>query len=158
MKTVRLVAVALLVLSVSACTSAPPRPVRSEFEDVPVPRGLTYQPEQSTIIESPTVKAARLVYRGRIEVDSLALALRTTLEQNGWRHVSTTSAAGHGTTQVYDKGGASLQVQVWEGWWWTYVEMNASRATPWQSQPTPGQPALGQPALGQPPTAQPTPR
>lgn len=148
MKPARLLAVALLVTAVSACTSAPPRPVRSEFEDVPVPRGLTYQPEQSTIIESPSVKAARLVYRGRIEVESLALALRTTLEENGWRHVSTTSAAGHGTTQVYDKGGASLQVQVWEGWWWTYVEMNASRATP----------GPGQPALGQPPTARPTPR
>lgn len=149
MRTARLAAVALLLLGLSGCASTPPRPVRSEFEDVPVPRGLTYLPEESTIIESPTVKAARLVYRGRIEVDSLGQALRTTLEQNGWRHVSTTSASRSGSTQVYEKGGASLQVQVWESWWWTYLEMNASRAMGT---------APSQPALGQPPTAYPTPR
>ena len=36
-----------------------------------MPKGLAYQPSKSTIIESPTVKAARLVYRGRLEVESL---------------------------------------------------------------------------------------
>ncbi len=112
----------------AGCASAPPRPVRSEFEDIPVPKGLTYQPNRSTIIESPSVKAARLVYRGRIEPDSLATALRTTLEANGWRNISSTTTAQHGAMQVYEKGGNSLEVQVWEGLWFTYLEMTASRA------------------------------
>ena len=118
----------LVVVFVAGCASAPSRPVRSEFEDIPVPKGLSYQPDKSTIIESPTVKAARLVYRGRLEAESLALALRATLEANGWRHVSSTAVASHGLTQVYEKSGSSLEVRVLDGWWFTYVELTASRA------------------------------
>lgn len=125
----RVSAVAVIVLVLAACASTPSRPVRSEFEDIPVPKGLTYEPERSTIIESPQVKAARLVYRGRIEIDSLAAAMRTTLEGNGWRNVSSTTTARHGTTQVYEKAGNSLQVLLWEGLWYTYVELTASRAS-----------------------------
>jgi hypothetical protein len=120
---------ALLVLAFTAgCASAPPKAVRSEFEDIPVPKGLSYQPDKSTIIESPTVKAARLVYRGRLEVDSLAAAMRTTLEANGWRHVSSTSVSDHGVTQVFEKAGSSLEVRLVAGWWYTLVELTASRS------------------------------
>jgi hypothetical protein len=120
--------VAVLMVTTAACASAPPRAVRSEFEDIPVPKGLTYQPNRSTVIESPMVKAARLVYRGRVEPESLSVAMRTTLEANGWRNVSSTTTAGTGMTQVYEKGGNSLQVQIWEGIIYTYVELTASRA------------------------------
>lgn len=119
----------LAVVLLAACASAPPRPVRSEFEDIPVPKGLDYRAARSTVIESPTVKAARLVYRGRVELSSLTVAMRTTLEANGWRHVSSTSSE-HGTVQVYEKAGSSLEVRLWEGLWYTYVELTASRALP----------------------------
>src|SRR6266571_7139520 len=108
----RFVTALLVLLFVAGCASAPPKAVRSEFEDIPVPKGLSYQADKSTIIESPTVKAARLVYRGRLEVESLGAAMRTTLEANGWRHVSSTSAAAHGITQVYEKTGSSLEVRL----------------------------------------------
>jgi hypothetical protein len=124
----RVLVAAIAMLIVTACASNPPRPLHSEFEDIPVPKGLVYQPDRSTVIESPVVKAARLVYRGRVEPESLALAMRQTLEANGWRSVSSTSTAKHGTTQVYEKGGNSLQVQLWEGLIYTYVELTASRA------------------------------
>jgi hypothetical protein len=136
-------ATALLVLWLTACTTAPTRVQRSEFEDIPVPRGLSYRADQSTIIESPNVKAARLLYRGRVEPESIGVAMRSTLEMNGWRHVSTSTTSTHGTTQVYEKGGNSLQVQVWEGGlfnWFTYVELTASRAiaaSPSAATPTP---------------------
>ena len=120
---------AFLILALTAgCATTSSRATRSEFEDIPVPKGLTYQPSKSTVIESPTVKAARLVYRGRLEVESLSVAMRTTLEANGWRHVSSTSAAEHGITQVYEKSGSSLEVRVLDGWWFTFVELTASRA------------------------------
>src|SRR6266478_5237021 len=124
----RTVAAFLLLALTAGCATTSSRPTRSEFEDIPVPKGLTYQPSKSTIIESPTVKAARLVYRGRLEVDSLAVAMRTTLEANAWRHVSSTSAAEHGITHVYEKAGSSLEVRLLDGWWFTYVELTASRA------------------------------
>ena len=120
--------VGALLLVATGCASAPPRVVKSEFEDIPVPKGLHFQPDKSIVIESPTVKAARLVYRGRVQPDSLATAMRTTLEANGWRSVSSTAGGGQIATQVFEKGGNSLQVQIWEGLIFTYVELTASRA------------------------------
>jgi hypothetical protein len=122
------VAAFLVLVFAVGCASAPPRAMRSEFEDIPVPKGLTYQPDKSTVIESPTVKAARLVYRGRLEVESLSVAMRTTLEANGWRNVSSTAVADHGVTQVYEKAGSSLEVRLVDGWWYTFVELTASRS------------------------------
>jgi hypothetical protein len=123
----RVLLVSIASLLLVSCASNPPRPVRSEFDDIPVPKGMAYQADESTVIETPAVKAGRQVYRGRIEVDSLATAIRTTLEANGWRPVSNTSSSKHGTTQVYEKGGTSLQVLLWEGIWFTYAEYTTGR-------------------------------
>ena len=118
------VAVALIL---TGCASSPPQPQRSEFEDIPVPKGLTLDLGKSTVIESPTVKAARLLYKGRVEPESLAVAFRTTLEANGWRHLSSMTSAEKGITQVYDKSGNSLQVMIYEGIYYTWVEVSATR-------------------------------
>jgi len=126
--TLRSLSTALAVsLLLTACASNPPRPVRSEFEDIPVPKGLAYQQDESTVIETPNLKAGRHVYRGRLELDSLTSAIRSTLEANGWRHVSSTKSSQHGTTQVYEKEGDSLQVLLWEGLWFTYAEYTTGR-------------------------------
>jgi hypothetical protein len=123
----RLLVLSAAVLALTACASTPPRAQRSEFEDIPVPKGLAVDLDRSTIIESPNVKAARLFYKGRIEPDSLSVAFRTTLEANGWKHLSSTTASGKGTTQIYEKSGSSLQVMIYEGWYYTWVEMSATR-------------------------------
>jgi hypothetical protein len=129
MRTSRTLASALLVVMLAGCaTFTNPKAARSEFEDIPVPKGLAYMEGDSTIIESPSVKAAKLVYRGRVEPVSLANAMRATLESNGWRHVSSATPSGQGTTQVYEKTSQALQVRVWEGWYYTYVELTTSRA------------------------------
>jgi hypothetical protein len=130
--TLRKISSALAVsLLLTACASNPSRPVRSEFEDIPVPKGLAYQADESTVIETTSVKAVRQVYRGRLELESLATAIRSTLEANGWRHVSSTPmrASQQATTQVYEKDGDSLKVQLWEGlWhWYTYAEYTTGR-------------------------------
>src|SRR3989304_7931519 len=105
----RFLVLTVIVLTLTACASSPPRPQRSEFEDIPVPKGLTLDINKSTIIESPTVKAARMFYKGRIEPDSLATAFRTTLEANGWRHLSSPTSSGKGNTQGDAKGGNTPQ-------------------------------------------------
>jgi hypothetical protein len=114
-------------LLLAACAHNPPRPVKSQFEDIPVAKGMSYLSGDSLSIETPTVQAAREVYRGRIELESLATATRATLEANGWRHVSTTKTAQHGISQVYEKGGTSLQVLLWEGLYFTYAEYTTAR-------------------------------
>src|SRR6266542_1654755 len=126
----RVLVLSLCLVAATACTSAPPRVQRTEFEYIPVPKGLTVDLNKSTVIEAPMVKAARLFYKGRVEVDSLAVALRTTLEANGWRHLSSTTASDKGITQVYDKAGSSLQVTIYERWYYTWVEMAATRVVP----------------------------
>jgi hypothetical protein len=37
------------------------------------------------------------------------------------------TAADKGTTQVYDKAGSSLQVLIYEGWYYTWAEVSATR-------------------------------
>ncbi len=123
----RFVLVIALGFTLTACVSSPPRAQRSEFEDIPVPKGLVLDWSRSTIIESPTIKAARLFYKGRLTPDSLAVAFRTTLEANGWRYLSSTTAAKKGTTQVYEKAASSLQVLIYEGWYYTWVELSSTR-------------------------------
>ena len=123
----RIIVLSAVVLSLAACASSPPRAPRSEFEDIPVPKGLALDLNKSTVIESPTVKAARLFYKGRLEPDSLGVAFRTTLEAHGWRHLASTTSADKGITQVYDKSGNSLQVMIYEGIYYTWVEVSATR-------------------------------
>src|SRR5262252_10458673 len=123
----RILVLLLCLVTMTACASNPPRVQRSEFEDIPVPKGLAVDLNRSTIIESPTVKAARLFYKGRVEPESLGVAFRTTLEANGWKHLSSTTASDKGTTQVYEKSGSTLQVLIYESWYYTWVEMSATR-------------------------------
>jgi hypothetical protein len=124
----RVLILCTLVLTLASCSSSgSARSQRSEFEDIPVPAGLTLDSSRTTIIESPTVKAARLFYKSRIKPDSLAVAYRTSLEANGWRHVSSTTSADKGTTQVYEKQDSSMQVLIYEGWYYTWTEVSTTR-------------------------------
>jgi hypothetical protein len=125
----RVLALCTLMLALTSCAfpSGRATPQRSEFEDIPVPVGLTLDASRTTIIESPTIKAARLFYKSRIKPDSLAIAYRTSLEANGWRHVSSTTSPIKGTTQVYEKPDSSLQVVIYEGWWYTWTEVSTTR-------------------------------
>ena len=116
-----------LVVMLSACATNPPRLSRSTHEDIPVPKGLNYRGGDSTVIETPTVSASREVYRGRLEMESLAQATRTMLEANGWRHIGTNKTAQHGVNQVYEKQGTSLQVLIWEDIIYTYAEYTTAR-------------------------------
>ncbi len=125
----RTVTLGVLLLAAGCATVSVP-PLRSEFGDVPLLEGLSYQPGQSVVIETKTVRAARLLYRGRMEPGSVVVEMQKGIEANGWRLVRTTAVAGHGTMQLYEKGEASLQLQVWEGGmfgYYTYVEVSGTR-------------------------------
>jgi hypothetical protein len=123
----RAIAVFALLLA-TGCATAPAKPPYAAFETIPVPQGLEYRPTESSIIETPEVKAGRVVYRGRLEPQTLAAAMRSNLEADGWKPVGITTSGRSGSTQVYDKGGTSLQVRIWEGGpfsWYTYLELAA---------------------------------
>ena len=121
----------LLLLTACATTTATTTAPQRGFEDVPVPRGLAYQPGRSMSIESPSAKAVHLVYRGRTEPDITAMALRATLEATGWRHISSSArnSAPQSMVQVYEKAGSSLQLDISRSLWFTYVTFDVSRVT-----------------------------
>jgi hypothetical protein len=114
-----------LVLLTAACATTTTAP-RSPFDDIPLPTGLTYQPDRSVLIESPAIKAGQFVYRGRLEPDSLADVMRARAEANGWRPVSRTTTASDGTWQVYEKDGNALEVHIYEELWYTYLAVSTA--------------------------------
>ncbi len=134
MNTKRLAVVAVALASlVAACSSTKNiPPVRSEFMDIPLPAGLEYVADQSAVIESETVRAARLMYTSKFEPGSLVLSIQEGLTGAGWRLTRTSSFPNLGTIQIFEKGEASLQVRIWEGGAFkgsTYVELSGTRAT-----------------------------
>jgi len=116
-----------VVLLLTACATTPTRPLKSELQDIPIPKGMNYVPDRSAIIEMPNVKATRLVYRGRLEMESLAVSMRAGLEGSGWRHRGSTTTSTAVTNQIYEKAGNFVQVVFWEGSWYTYMEVTASQ-------------------------------
>src|SRR5260370_24780729 len=101
----RVMILSTLALTLASCaaSSGPAKPQRSEFEDVPVPSGLTLDSSRTTIIESPTLKAARLFYKSRIKPESLAVAYRTSPQANAWRHISSTTSTAKRPHQAHQQ-------------------------------------------------------
>src|SRR2546429_458957 len=122
MKTKIFATVVIMLLATGCATTV----ARRQFDDITPPAGMAYQPQDSVVIESPTIKAAQLVYRGRLEPVTLGDAMRTRLEASGWRHISRTSTSKAGTRQVYEKDSNALEVHIYEGLWYTYLAISAS--------------------------------
>jgi hypothetical protein len=126
MKT-KIFATAVIMLFAAGCATTA---ARRQFDDISLPAGMAYQPQDSVVIESPTVKAAQLVYRGRLEPVTLGDAMRTRLEASGWRPVSRITTTKDGIRQVFEKDGNALEVHVYEGLWYTYLAISASETLP----------------------------
>jgi hypothetical protein len=129
MKT-QLLAIAGLALVLTACSSAPIQPSLASFTDIPTPEGMSYQPERSGVSEGPNVNVARLVYRGRSEVESTASVMRQGLEQNGWKLIRTTTTTNRTIAMTFQKPGSDLVVSLWEAGWggyYTYMDVTVGR-------------------------------
>jgi hypothetical protein len=134
----RVFAVSALLLA-AGCATAPARPPYAAFETISVPKELEYRPDDSTIIETPDVRAGRVVYRGRVEPATLAAAMRSSLEADGWKSVGINTSTRAGSIQLYDKGTTQLQLRIWEGGpfsWYTFLELAAVETV--AGRPNPG--------------------
>jgi hypothetical protein len=108
----KIFATAVIMLCATGCATTA---ARRQFDDINLPAGLAYQPQDSVVIESPNVKAAQLVYRGRLEPVTLGDAMRTRLEASGWRPVSRITTSKDGIRQVFEKDGNALEVHIYHG-------------------------------------------
>ena len=136
MKT-RIAALAVIGLLTAACSTSMTTP-RRQFDDIPIPAGLTYQEDRSIMIESTAVRAGQLVYRGRLEPVSLSDVMRSYLESNGWQSLSRTSTPD-GTWLIYEKDGRPVEVHIYEKLWYTYLTLSASEV----AQPVPATASIG---------------
>lgn len=127
MKT-RIAALAVIGLLTAACATTTTAP-RRQFDDIPLPTGLSYQLDRSVMIESPAARAGQLVYRGRLEPVSLCDVMRSYLESNGWQAVSRTSSPSD-TWLIYEKDGKAVEVHIYEKLWYTYLTLSASEVVP----------------------------
>src|SRR5262245_19028758 len=123
MKT-KIFATVVIMLFATGCTTT--TAARRHFDDITLPSGMAYQADDSVVIESPNLKAAHLIYRGRLEPVTLSDAMRTRLEAGGWRQVSRTNTIKDGMRQVYEKDGNAMELHIYEGLWYTYLVINAS--------------------------------
>ena len=63
---------------------APPLPVYYDFDDISVPPELKLDKKRSFIYESRKTKSGVLVFRGRIDVASLASFFKDNMPHDGW--------------------------------------------------------------------------
>jgi len=136
MKT-RIAALAVIGLLTAACSTTMTTP-RRQFDDIPIPAGLTYQEDRSIMIDSTAARAGQLVYRGRIEPVSLTDVMRSYLESNGWQSVSRTSTPDD-TWLIYEKDGKAAEVHIYEKLWYTYLTLSASEV----AKPVPATASVG---------------
>ncbi len=86
----------IVVLALIACAQTPkekgemtPTPaVTYRFEDVPIPRSLEINKDESFIYESQAIKTGILVYKGKATVGDLAHFFKENMGTHGWRLVS----------------------------------------------------------------------
>lgn len=109
--TMKLALTLLLTISLSACASvkemaaaagesgrssapandakAVPPPVIAEFGDIPIPRELHRQDDQSFIYEAPGTVIGVMVYTGsRVDVSSINGFFREQMPAQGWRFIN----------------------------------------------------------------------
>ena len=70
-------------------TKAVPPPVIAEFGDIPIPRELTRQDDQSFIYEAPGTVIGVMVYTGtRVDPNSIGGFFREQMPAQGWRFIN----------------------------------------------------------------------
>ncbi len=58
------------------------------FEDILIPYGLKLDMDKSFIYETPSFKAGKLVFSGRLEPQSLASFFTANMERDGWKLIN----------------------------------------------------------------------
>ncbi|HET6204050.1 MAG TPA: hypothetical protein VFI25_14765 [Planctomycetota bacterium] len=89
---------------------------RSQFDDVPVPEGLTLRTDslESYSYQCGAFRQARLIYHGSADPARVAAYLRERLPLHGWS--ATAEAIGKGTRHLeFSKGGAVLLCDIQRG-------------------------------------------
>jgi len=92
---------------------AVPPPVIAEFGDIPVPRELKRQDDQSFIYEAPGTVIGVMVYTGRVDANSINGFFREQMPAQGWRFVN--AYKDQNIDLFYLKDNRSCQISIKSG-------------------------------------------
>jgi len=133
MLTGRFLLALLLVFTLTACASTGGIP-RAPFDDIPVPAAFVPYSDQWTLIQTPKVTAAKLVYMTPLSPDSALAALRAELVRRGWSPKEPSPFVNpqgfRGVTLEFVKGTDSCHATVIEGPYATHVDLRVARLNP----------------------------
>jgi len=93
---------------------ATPPPVIPEFGDIPIPRELTRQDDQSFIYEAPGTVIGVMVYTGnRVDADSIHGFFREQMPTHGWRFIN--AYRDQNIDLIFMKDNRSCQISIKSG-------------------------------------------
>lgn len=91
------------------------------FPDIPVPRELDLQPDDSYVYQEGKIKAGVITLKGRVEIGSLITFFQTAMPRQGW-----TSKGGfryRRSVLAFEKPGKTCVISMYETLFYTYVEI-----------------------------------
>ncbi|MFH1623896.1 MAG: hypothetical protein ABID54_01920 [Pseudomonadota bacterium] len=98
-----------------------PLPIYYDFEDISVPPELKLDRERSFIYETPTVKAGILVFKGRVDVDSLVSFFKENMVKDNWNFINSFKYKGY--ILNFQKEDRSCLITLYDKMFNTIVEM-----------------------------------
>jgi hypothetical protein len=101
------------------------------FPDIPVPKELTYVPENSFIYENPSMRAGVMFFNGNVEMQSLENYFKINMAKNGWRYIN--SFRYKDVVLNYQKEDKTCNIKMSRGTFQTEVEIwvgPAEKTTP----------------------------
>jgi hypothetical protein len=119
------------MLGVVAC--APVAVPRQPFEDVPVPREWVAYSRESTIVETPKITTAKLIFLAESKVDATLEQAHQLLTGAGWVETQSERFVNPqkfpGVWADFAKGQDTCRVTVIEGMHATHVDYTVARVT-----------------------------
>ena len=107
---------------------AVPPPVIAEFGDIPVPRELKRQDDQSFIYEAPGTVIGVMVYTGRVDPNSINGFFREQMPAQGWRFIN--AYKDQNIDLFYLKDNRSCQISIKSGMLETRVIIKVGPSQP----------------------------
>lgn len=125
---------ALILLPVLAACATTGGIPHEPFDDIKVPDSFIAYSDQWTLIRTPRVTAAKLVYMTSLPLDSALAAVREELVRRGWSPKEATRFVNpqgfDGVSLEFVKGTDSCHATAIQGPYGTHVDLRVARLNP----------------------------
>lgn len=114
--------------SVAAGGASPDAPVYHDFNDVLIPAALKLNPKESFVVRTPEFSSGVLVFKGRVEPNSLIAFFDRYMTQDNWKLVGAFKSPR--TLMLFNKNNRWCVIKISEGDFSTETEVWVSPKIP----------------------------